>query len=87
MPAPHLVLIHGAFRGGWVWEPLQRELEALGITSSAPTLTGCEPASARVGSVVPLKEWTTDVVSAIDVAATDGASVVVVAHSQAGLPV
>lgn len=87
MPAPHLLLIHGAFRGGWAWEPLQRELAALGTTSSAPTLTGCEPDSDRVGSIVSLQEWIDDVVTAIDAVSSSPAPVVLVAHSQAGLPV
>jgi len=87
MPVPHLVLVHGAFRGGWAWEPLQGELDAHGITSSAPTLTGCEPDSDRVGGLVSLQEWIDDVIAAIDEASTTAAPIVVVAHSQAGLPV
>lgn len=38
---PPLVLIHGAFTGGWIWRRAVRRLAALGHESFAPTLTGC----------------------------------------------
>jgi pimeloyl-ACP methyl ester carboxylesterase len=34
------VLVHGAFAGGWVWEPLKEALEAAGHTVEAPDLPG-----------------------------------------------
>jgi len=34
------VLIHGAFAGGWIWEPLAELLEAAGHTVEAPDLPG-----------------------------------------------
>jgi pimeloyl-ACP methyl ester carboxylesterase len=34
------VLIHGAFSGGWVWDPLAAELQARGHTVEAPDLPG-----------------------------------------------
>jgi pimeloyl-ACP methyl ester carboxylesterase len=34
------VLVHGAFVGSWIWEPLTERLEELGHTSEAPDLPG-----------------------------------------------
>jgi pimeloyl-ACP methyl ester carboxylesterase len=76
------VLVHGAFRGGWAWDQLAPLLTSAGHTVIAPTLTGCEPHSGRVGTAIGLGEWIADVVSAID---SQDESVVLVAHSQAGL--
>jgi len=76
------VLVHGAFRGGWAWDELAPLLTSGGHTVIAPTLTGCEPNSDRVGTAIGLGEWIADVVSAID---AQDESVVLVAHSQAGL--
>jgi pimeloyl-ACP methyl ester carboxylesterase len=81
------VLVHGAFRGGWAWDLVRRELDEAGIASSAPTLTGCEPSSPRVGTHVRLQEWVDDVIGAVTAAAATGTRVILVAHSQAGLPV
>ncbi len=38
-------LVHGAWHGGWAWEPLRRELEARGHTVAAPDLP-CEDVAA-----------------------------------------
>ena len=76
------VLVHGAFRGGWAWDQLAPLLTSAGHTVIAPTLTGCESHSDRVGTAIGLGEWIADVVSAID---SQNESVVLVAHSQAGL--
>ena len=35
------VLIHGAYQGGWIWQPVARRLRAAGHTVYAPTLEGC----------------------------------------------
>ena len=76
------VLVHGAFRGGWAWDQLAPLLTSAGHTVIAPTLTGCEPHSDRVGTAIGLGEWVADVVAAID---AQDEPVVLVAHSQAGL--
>lgn len=34
------VLVHGAFSGGWIWEPLAKRLTAAGHTVDAPDLPG-----------------------------------------------
>lgn len=35
-----VVLVHGAFTGGWIWEPLIEQLRARGHTVTAPDLPG-----------------------------------------------
>jgi pimeloyl-ACP methyl ester carboxylesterase len=36
-----LVLIHGAYQGGWIWKPVATRLRAAGHLVFAPTLDGC----------------------------------------------
>ncbi|MBO0710979.1 MAG: alpha/beta hydrolase [Acetobacteraceae bacterium] len=35
------VLIHGAYQGGWIWQPVAHLLRAAGQTVYAPSLDGC----------------------------------------------
>ena len=35
------VLIHGAYQGGWIWQPVANRLRAAGHTVYTPTLEGC----------------------------------------------
>ena len=35
------VLIHGAYQGGWIWNPVAEQLRAKGHVVLAPTLDGC----------------------------------------------
>ena len=35
------VLIHGAYQGGWIWQPVAARLRAAGHLAYAPTLDGC----------------------------------------------
>jgi len=35
------VLVHGAYQGGWIWQPVATRLRAAGHTVYAPTLDGC----------------------------------------------
>ncbi|MEQ9122527.1 MAG: alpha/beta fold hydrolase, partial [Alphaproteobacteria bacterium] len=36
-----IVLIHGAYQGGWIWGPVAERLRAEGHRVFAPTLDGC----------------------------------------------
>ena len=36
-----IVLIHGAYQGGWIWQPVAARLRAMGHTVFAPSLDGC----------------------------------------------
>ena len=70
-----LVLLHGAWHGGWCWAPLQTELDRVGLASIAMDLPSGEPDAGA--------ERYADVVAA----AVDGVDddLVVVPHSLAGL--
>ena len=35
------VLLHGAYQGGWIWQPVATRLRAAGHMVYAPTLDGC----------------------------------------------
>ncbi len=35
------VLLHGAYQGGWIWQPVVTRLRAAGHTVHAPSLDGC----------------------------------------------
>lgn len=35
------VLLHGAYQGGWIWQPVATRLRAAGHTVYAPSLEGC----------------------------------------------
>ena len=43
-----LVLIHGAYQGGWIWSPVVARLQAAGHRAFAPSLDGCAERSAQV---------------------------------------
>lgn len=80
----HVVLVHGAFRGGWAWDYVTPLIAGPGVTVVAPTLTGCTQGSDRVGTQVRLDEWISDVIAAADQAAPDE-PLILVGHSQGGL--
>ena len=37
----NIVLIHGAYQGGWIWSPVAQRLHAAGNAVYAPSLDGC----------------------------------------------
>ena len=43
-----VVLIHGAYQGGWIWQRVAERLRARGHDVHAPTLDGC---AERAGSL------------------------------------
>ena len=78
-----LILIHGAFRGGWAWQKVQRILESKGFQVFAPSLTGAGEKSHFNNAEITLKTWTNDVVNLIE--SEDLRDVVLVGHSQGGI--
>ncbi|MCH9675575.1 MAG: alpha/beta hydrolase [Gammaproteobacteria bacterium] len=42
------VLLHGAYQGGWIWQPVVRRLEQLGHIVYAPSLDGCGERSSHI---------------------------------------
>ena len=82
------VLVHGAFRGGWSFDPVRVELEERGHLAFAPTLTGMEGRNERrVDGRAPitLGDWVVDIARVLDV--EDLTDVVLVGHSQGGIVV
>ena len=80
----HLVLVHGAWHGGWCWEEhFTGYLAKAGHTTTALTLPGHESRAHRQGRI-----WNTmpNYVEAVRKAVTDiSEPVVIVAHSMGGL--
>jgi pimeloyl-ACP methyl ester carboxylesterase len=75
------VLVHGAFAGGWIWEPLAQRLEAAGHSVEAPDLpgSGADP--------TPVAEVTLDAYAArvCEVLGERDEPAVVVANSMGGV--
>ena len=44
----NIVLIHGAYQGGWIWQPVTRLLRAAGHNVYAPSLDGCAERSSQL---------------------------------------
>jgi pimeloyl-ACP methyl ester carboxylesterase len=76
------LLIPGAWMGAWVWEPLARELTALGHDPIALTLTGLEDDD-RDPSEIGLSRHVDDVTELL--AGSSFESVVLVGHSYSGI--
>jgi alpha-beta hydrolase superfamily lysophospholipase len=84
---PAVLLLHGHYLGGWVWEEVERHLGRAGWHVASPTLPGCgrgeEANAARVG----LEEHVGFASNALmELAQTaPGAPLLIVAHSYSGL--
>lgn len=80
------VLVHGAFRGGWAWNPVRERLTALGHDVRTPSLTGMGDrrhlVPATGDSIIRLDTWITDISSLLE--GDDLRDVVLVGHSLGG---
>ena len=76
---PTLILVHGSFMGGWVWRPLVRELQALGIQAEAPTLSGMGDRGHAGGGGNGLHAHAADIAAFLEF--VDHDEVVLVGHS------
>ena len=47
------VLVHGAYQGGWIWQPVAARLRAAGHLVLAPTLDGCAAMAERAHAIRP----------------------------------
>lgn len=74
-----VVLIHGAWHGGWCWDGVKAHLEAQGFGVAAPTMPGHHPDDARDG--ITLADYIGAVTDAVDAAS---GPVVLAGHSSAG---
>lgn len=79
-----IVLVHGAWHGGWCWSRLVPLLEQAGARVSAPTLTGLGERAHLIDRRVNLETHVDDIVNHID--REELTNVVLVGHSYAGFP-
>jgi pimeloyl-ACP methyl ester carboxylesterase len=78
-----LVLVHGAWHGGWCWSRLRPPLNRAGIQVFTPTLTGLADRAHLLSPEVDLETHVKDVVGLIE--CEELQNVVVVGHSYAGM--
>jgi len=83
--APSIVLVPGHWLGAWAWDAVAADLRDRGYHVTAITLPGLDPDDAHRASTT-LAQQADALRSAVDAAAADGSSVVLVAHSGAGHP-
>lgn len=84
-PSPAIVLVPGHWLGGWAWDAVAADLRGRGHHVTAVTLPGLSPDDPHRASTT-LTQQADALGSAVDAAAADGSSVVLVAHSGAGYP-
>jgi pimeloyl-ACP methyl ester carboxylesterase len=77
------VLVHGAWHGGWSWQPVATRLAAKGHTVHRPTLTGLGDRAHLCSREVDLATHIRDVTSMLRY--EDLCEVVLVGHSYAGM--
>lgn len=82
-PAGTVVLVHGAWGGGWDWRPVDRMLTARGYDVYRVTLTGLGERVHLVGPDVTLSTHVADVVNTILFERLE--DVVLVGHSYGGM--
>lgn len=83
MPASTIVLVHGAWHGGWCWDRVVPTLEAAGFAVATPTLPGLED-DASQGSPPALEDHIEAVLEAVSAAK---GNVLLVGHSYGGMVV
>jgi pimeloyl-ACP methyl ester carboxylesterase len=76
------VLVHGAWRGSWIWKRVRKELQARGHEVFTPTLTGVGERSHLSAKTVGLETQILDVVNLIQW--EDLRDIVLCGHSYAG---
>jgi pimeloyl-ACP methyl ester carboxylesterase len=79
------VLVHGAWHGGWCWQPVARILRAHGHQVFTPTLSGLGERSHLLSDAIDIEVFIQDVVNVLEF--EDLSDVILVGHSFAGLPI
>ncbi|MBR0823766.1 alpha/beta fold hydrolase [Bradyrhizobium liaoningense] len=77
----HIIMIHGSWSGGWMWDRVIPILAAAGHSAEAPTLLGADPGGTRFPSR-PIAAWADQIAARVRKAA---GPVVLVAQSRGGL--
>jgi len=82
-PAPTVVIVHGAWGGGWDWKETAGALEILGYEVYRPTLTGLGERRHLITSDIDLTTHVTDVVNMLRFEQLE--NVILVGHSYGGM--
>jgi pimeloyl-ACP methyl ester carboxylesterase len=82
-PKSKIVLVHGAFRGGWSWQKVRRILQQNGFEVFAPSLTGAGDRKHLKSEKITLQTWVNDIVNLLET--EDLYEIVLVGHSQGGI--
>ena len=84
--AAHVILVPGAWMGGWIWEPTVQWLRARDIDAETMTLRGLEPGRADADIArVSLEDHVQQLVDVIEQTRAD--KVILVSHSYSGVVV
>ncbi|KWV90790.1 alpha/beta fold hydrolase [Erythrobacter sp. YT30] len=78
-----IVLVHGAWHGGWCWDPVRPMLEATGHRVFTPTLTGLGDRANELTPQVGLDTHINDVIETI--IANELTDIVLCGHSYGGM--
>lgn len=78
-----IVLVHGAWHGGWCWQRVLPLLQGAGVRVHAVTLTGCGERAHLLSPDIDLSTHIRDVIGLIE--AEELQRVVLVGHSYAGM--
>jgi len=79
---PPFVLVHGAFHGGWCWQPIARTLRSAGHEVFTPTQTGLGERKHLMSSEISMETFVFDILNVI--LYEDLHNVVLVGHSYGG---
>jgi pimeloyl-ACP methyl ester carboxylesterase len=82
-PGAPIVLVHGAWHGGWCWKELLPLLRRAGREAFAPTLTGLGERSHLLNPAIDLATHISDVTATLEYEDLKG--VVLVGHSYGGM--
>lgn len=80
-----IILVHGAFQGGWVWDKITPTLRAAGHTVYTPTLQGLGSRNSELTQQTGLQDHIADVCKVID--ENNVSEAVLVGHSYGGVVV
>lgn len=81
IPKKTIILVHGAWHGGWCWKEVAEALTKRGHDVRAPTLTGVSERAKELSASVNVSTHVADVVAA----AGEASRLVLVGHSYGGL--
>ncbi|MFD0849334.1 alpha/beta fold hydrolase [Sphingosinicella xenopeptidilytica] len=79
MTLPSIILIHGAWLGGWCWRPLQAELMRFGFEPHAPTLTALAERRHLGTANIGLAEHVADILETLPF--LDNENIALIGHS------